>query len=276
MVFAQRIKELDNDYLHHKAPSIFAATPWHGASDRYKFIPTIDAVNALRDNGFMPVEANQSNTRIPGKGTFAKHMIKFIHQDHTHVSNVGDEIPQVVLINSHDGTTPYQMMMGLLRLACSNGLLVNSSTINKISVRHKGQEDLLAQVIEGSYEIIGDIPVIAKQVSAFKAIELSKGEQVAFAGAALMLKNEEMAGIIEPESILNIRRFEDKEATLWNTYNIIQENLMKGGAKGKAMNGRNTSLRPIRSVDGDTKLNKALWALTENMAKLKTPELIAA
>ena len=51
---------LNNQDLHRVAPSIFASAPWERVSERYAFIPTIQVVDALRGEGFMPVKAMQS------------------------------------------------------------------------------------------------------------------------------------------------------------------------------------------------------------------------
>jgi hypothetical protein len=48
------IATLSNDQLHRSAPSIFAATPWPRMSGRYRFVPTIEVVDLLRDRGFAP------------------------------------------------------------------------------------------------------------------------------------------------------------------------------------------------------------------------------
>ncbi|MFZ8887334.1 MAG: DUF932 domain-containing protein, partial [Steroidobacteraceae bacterium] len=57
--------------------------------------------------------------------------------------------------------------------------------------------------------------------------------------------------------------------TLWNTYNVIQENLLKGGQRGRATTGRRMTTRPVTGIQQDVKLNRALWSLAEKMADLK-------
>lgn len=71
------MKALTIEQLRAYTPSVFASQAWAGASDRYTFIPTIDVVEALIQEGFTPVSAQQSRTRIEGKGDFTKHMLRF-------------------------------------------------------------------------------------------------------------------------------------------------------------------------------------------------------
>src|SRR3990167_10512143 len=143
---------LTNESLERIAPSVFAANQWHERTDKYNFVPTIRVVEALRDTGFQPVRATQSNSRIENKRNYTKHMIRFQHADNMAI-NLGDVIPEIVLINSHDGTSAYKMTLGLYRLACLNGLTVSENTLKTISVRHIGNNDLCRDVIKAANKI---------------------------------------------------------------------------------------------------------------------------
>ena len=62
-------------------------------------------------------------------------------------------------------------------------------------------------------------------------------------------------------------------ADLWTTFNVVQENIIRGGLRGRkrGSNGRmrNMTTRPVKALDRNIKLNQALWVLTEKMAELK-------
>ncbi|MOA64019.1 hypothetical protein D3C78_1899380 [compost metagenome] len=45
----------------------------------------------------------------------------------------------------------------------------------------------------------------------------------------------------------------------------MQENFLKGGLSGRTAQGRHTRTRAISGIDGDVKLNRALWVMAENM-----------
>ncbi len=111
------IATFTNDQLHRSTPSIFASTPWHHMSDRYRFVPTIEVVDLLRDRGFQPVRAQQSRSRIEGKGAFTERLIHFRNESLIDAPGVGEEIPELVLVNSHDGTSSYQLIAGIFRLS---------------------------------------------------------------------------------------------------------------------------------------------------------------
>ena len=47
--------ELNDDQIRAVAPSVFAATPQTGVSERYAFVPTAQVVSRLREAGWTPV-----------------------------------------------------------------------------------------------------------------------------------------------------------------------------------------------------------------------------
>jgi Domain of unknown function (DUF932) len=142
------------DEIAQRAPSALATRPYKGMSTKYSHIATLGVIQAMLKAGFQPFSATQSCTRVPGKGDFTKHMLRFRHEVVSQSLAVGEVIPEVVLINSHDGTSAYKLIAGLYRLVCSNGLMVSDGEIDSISVTHKG--DVLKDVIEGSYKLIDD------------------------------------------------------------------------------------------------------------------------
>lgn len=265
---------LENPDIERLAPSVFAENAWHETSERYKFIPTIQVINSLRDNGFNVVSDGQSRTRIEGKENFTKHIIRLRHKDFFSPLNVGDEIPEIVLVNSHDKTSAYKFMLGIFRLVCSNGLIVASETIESLSVRHSGKNDLLNDVIDISAKITNEAPKVLEQISRFKQIELNQQEQIALATSANELLETTLE--VKPERLLTYRRYADQgnkengNNNLWKTSNIIQENLIRGGVLAKNKEGYSRRTRAVKCIQNNVGINKAIWRLTEEMAKLKS------
>ena len=278
---------LSNDALRAVAPSVFAEQPWAEVSDRYAFIPTIQVVEALGREGFFPVRASQSSSRIAGKREFTKHALRFRREqdlnDNPKVVNgnahffyekhglKAPEIAELVLVNSHDRSSGYELTAGLFRQVCSNGLMVCSGDLGSVKVRHSG--DIVGNVIEGTYSIIEQMPKVLEMVDEFKGINLDVRQQEVFAKAALELRypSDDQGNSTAPiaaTELLRIRRFEDKGGDLWSTFNRVQENFIRGGLRGRTETGKRMSTRAIKSVGEDIRINKALWLLTERMAKL--------
>lgn len=278
---------MTNEQLNKVAPSIFATQPWGGVSDKYTFIPTIQIVDEMRKEGFMPVRASQSIVRTDGKQGFAKHMIRFQqikdieaswsrpagHHFYARHGECEPEIAEVVLVNSHDRASGFQLDGGIFRLACSNGLMIKSSDLGSISVRHSG--NIRDNVIDGCIRIVEDMPLVMDRVTQMKRIVLDRREQELFAEAALQLRypaDESGTAVapIEPDKLLRVRRSADDRPDLWSVFNVVQENFIKGGLRGTGSTGKRMSTRPIKSVNEDIRMNKALWLLAEGMKDIKS------
>ena len=267
---------LSDDQIRALAPSVFATEAHESRSERFAYIPTFQVVTAMRNEGFIPVRAVQGRSRVPGKAEFTKHMLRFRHAGQVgQARKVGDIIPEVALINAHDGTSAYRLMAGLFRLVCLNGMVVMEREGTDVHVPHKG--DVAGQVIEGSYRVISEFVRAIDDAEAWTGTTLNRDEQMALATAAHTLRFGDAEGNVEtpiqPEQLLIARRHDDAGSNLWLTHNRLQENIIRGGltARGRDANGRprRTTTREVRNIDGDVKLNRALWVLSDAMAKLK-------
>ena len=263
--FATRSERpLSNDEIRAVAPSIFAGAAHESRSARYTYIPTIDVLDGLRREGFAPFMACQTRVRDDGKRDHTKHMLRLRHADQI----TGKEANEIVLLNSHDGTSSYQMLAGMFRFVCQNGMVCGEVT-SDIRVRHNGT--IVGEVIEGAFKVLDSFESITHQREAMQGITLNPGEQSAFAHAALHLKydEEEGAAPVTEQQLLAARRFEDRRDDMWGTFNRVQENLLKGGLRGRNRAGRPTTTRQVNGIDQSVKLNRALWILAEEMRKLK-------
>lgn len=262
-------RPLDNSELMRIAPSVFAQQPWENMSERYTFIPTIDIVEKMRSEGFAPVAVTQSRTRIEGKQDFTKHQIRFRdirNGDVPAIRTLGALYPELVLTNAHDGASCYKLDLGLFRLVCMNGMLVSDGNVSQINVRHTGDP---GAIIDASYELVDQFPKVLESVESFSRLQLTAPQQNAYADAALQLRYDEGAAPIEAAQLLRARRSADSNPSLWNTFNVVQENLIQGGIRGRnAETNRRMKTRSVNGISESTRLNKALWTLTEEMRKL--------
>jgi hypothetical protein len=274
--FSQRKQEpLTLDQIRQYAPSAMATRPHESRSERYTYIPTINVIEGMIKAGFQPFSASQSRSRIPGKAEFTKHMIRFRHTDMADAFVVGELIPEVILVNSHDGTSAYKLIAGIFRLICTNGLMVADSTTGSISVQHKG--NIIAEVIAASEEIIHNSQKSLKAADQWSQLQLTDGEQKAYAEAVHTVRFANAEGKvttpITAAQLLTPRRLADQGNDLWKTFNRVQENTIKGGLHGvkRDADGRKraVSTRQVKGIDQDVKLNRAMWQLAERMAELK-------
>jgi hypothetical protein len=259
---------MSNEQLTRYAPSVFAAAPSHRMSERYTFIPTIAVVEGLRSAGWAVVAAAEQRVRLDDRKGVQKHMLRLRRADGMQALNVGDSITELVLSNSHDGSSAYEAVLGLFRKVCSNGLHVAAGTLSTVKVRHSGRA--ADEVVEGSFRLMDETPRLVEAVDGMRAVQLTAGEQTAFASAALAARYEVDAAPVAPTALLTPRRWDDRGADLWSTFNRVQEHMIRGGLRGRNTAGKRTTTRAVTGLDADTKLNRALWTLAEEMRKLKT------
>ncbi|MCK6817895.1 DUF945 domain-containing protein [Enterobacter chengduensis] len=255
---------LSDDQIRRVAPSIFADAPHESRSERYAYIPTAAVLAELRKEGFEPFMAAQTRVRHDDRRDYTKHMLRLRHASQIN----GAEANEIVLLNSHDGTSSYQMLAGMFRFVCSNGL-VCGDTVADVRVPHKG--DVAGHVIEGAYEVLSGFDRVKESRDSMRAITLNDGESEVFARAALALKYDDpdKPAPITESQILMPRRFDDRRPDLWSVFNRTQENLTQGGLHGRSANGRRQQTRPVQGIDQNIRLNRALWLLADGMRQLK-------
>jgi hypothetical protein len=262
---------ISDEQLQAAAPSVFAIDKHGSRSERYTHIPTSEVLKGLRNEGFVPFEVRQGGSRDDEKRGFTKHLLRMRHA-HDIEKQAGENVRELVLLNSHDGTSSYKLMSGIFRIVCSNGLIAAVGEATEQRIAHKG--DIINNVIEGAFRIINESEQVTAAIEDMRSISLSPSEQDAFAEAALALRYEEgKAPDVSPSSVHRPRRQADVGNDLWRTFNRTQETLVQGGMHytHRAANGQRSrrESRPVNGIDGNVALNRALWVLADKMADIK-------
>lgn len=271
---------LDDSAIMAAAPSVFAEGKHDSRSARYSHIPTSDVLKGLRAEGFMPYEVRQGGSRDDAKRGFTKHLLRLRHATDIEKFGTGavENVRELVLLNSHDGTSSYKLMSGIFRMVCSNGLIAAQDGLEQ-RVAHTG--DVVGKVIEGAYSILNEGERVAEAIEDMRSVQLTSDEQNAFAMAALALRYDEgKAPDVTPQQVHRVRREADLGNDLWRTFNRTQETLITGGMhythrNAQGQRSRRES-RPVNGIDGNVALNRALWVLADKMAELKTGASLAA
>lgn len=257
---------LDNEALFRHVPSMFAREAHDSRSERYVYVPTIEIVEGLRREGWFPFFAVQAVPRDGSRHGHAKHMLRLRRDD-----GIGKpEAAEVIIVNSHDGTSAYQMFAGMLRFVCTNSMIAGER-FEEVRVPHKG--GIQDQIIEGVYTVAEDFPRLIDATETMKDTRLSRDEQQVLAEASLVARYGEEESPVRPDQIIAPRRREDFGQNLWQTVNVIQENLIRGGLDGRRQTAdgriRRSRTRPINGIAQNVGLNRALWTLAEGMQRLK-------
>lgn len=254
----RRDRPLTHEELMQYTPSVFGEDKHTSRSEKYSYIPTITLLENLRREGFEPFFACQSRVRDPGRRDYTKHMLRLRRTGQI----TGQQVPEIIILNSHGGESSFQLLPGVFRSVCTNSLVCGQS-FGEIRVPHRG--DIAGKVIEGAYDVLGMFDRVEEKREAMQSLLLPPPAQHALAKAALTYRFGEEHQPVAATQILTPRRYEDRKDDLWSVFNRIQENLLRGGLPGRTVQGKRTHTRAVNGIDGDIKLNRALWVMAEQM-----------
>lgn len=269
--FDEQQHPLTDDELYKLAPSIFTNEAHDSRSERFAPIATIDVLRRIAQDGFVPVGAKQAASRDPVRAFFTKHLVRLRKLDGKQ-REVGDSVFEVLLRNANDGTARYHLMGGLWRIRCMNSLVAHDKTISEIAIRHSG--DPATQVLQASTRLLEQSDKVLMHADAWGKIDLSEPERLAFAKKAHKLRFEGkdygVASAVGPERLLETRRPGDSAKDLWTTFNVVQENIIRGGQEGDGHTGGGKrchySSRAVNGIDADVTMNSALWGMADELA----------
>jgi hypothetical protein len=264
---------LSKEELQNKVPSAFATSGCATrTSKHYAHLSTIETVDTLEGLGWMPIKATQTKVNKKYADTlegYQTHCIHFAHQEQIQVSDsqqVGTLLPRIIMLNNHMGTLANRIEFGLYRLVCSNGLVIPQQEFEWLKVRHQGITiEIFKEMIR---QYIQSLPKTLENIKMYQDIKLSAVESARFAREALELKYTNGKYQIMPETLLIPRRTADEGNDLWTIFNVVQENMFKGGQRYSSEK-RKAKTRGLNSIYATVDLNKALWELMIRYSRIK-------
>lgn len=257
--------------IKSRAPAALATKPAAHCSPRYTFIPTMAVVDALRKDGFVPVDAKQ-DARLPdrwGAHLHARHMVTMRMRGTETMDArrmMGGLVPELRWYNSSDAGSPAALELSVYRQVCSNGLCAWSVEGQTASI-HKYTS--VEEVIERARALSQSSKPLFDKIQRWTKIRLDPLAQARFATQALIARlggSAERAKAYDPATMTAARREEDAEPTLWNLFNRAQENGMHGFVAKKEAAEQRGTLRPINAISAEREFNIAMWALAEKWA----------
>ena len=267
---------LSMDELRKVCPAAFKTTPTNpDVSNKYVHANTMTVIEDLAKLGWYPTEAKQCRPKKNSSGIRSYHMIalqnpevkicKPVTDSNGNVTEIVDCYPRIILTNSHDGFNSFKFILGLVRLICSNGLVVCSDEMVNMSIRHINYDfETLRRVVTTAIE---QVPYIVNTMNTMKNTVLSEEDKKELATAVVKIRkdmdDDQKLDIDEATimDILNPVREEDKSDDLWTVFNICQEKMIKGGYQSVGKNDKVRKQRRITSIKKDIDYNQRLWEI---------------
>jgi len=262
-------------YISGKLISLDAATvnatDAYQRSDSYSQVPTSKIATALLAGGWefaggAAKAVRQTADDYEAKRGHAMHSLRFGHPSFSRTLGAD---PQIIVTNSHDGTSALRIELGLFRLVCSNGLVVQSARMLGATMRHVGLTiDMVQNAVTG---ILERAPEYVRSIEQWGARIMSNEEQIELARQSARVRwGVEASGVSETR-LLATRRGEDWGADLWRVFNRVQEAVIQGGPIVRRFNETgalvsNRRAPSIRGVAESLRVNRELWQIAESFA----------
>lgn len=253
--------------------------------DTYGFVNTKDILGVFENAGWTPVSTQFGRVRNTEKMGFQKHLIRLENPRYPSIeglTNSNNSKPQLVLLNSHDGTSSLQILWGLIRVACMNGIIAGTG-INGIRLTHS--KSITDRLPTGIDYMLNNFDNFANQ------IKVLQGKVLTEAAILELIKTTYDARLSNVKNVTNVdyslprlQRMADKAIDAYTIFNRIQEALMRGGIKyeyekriidnssadlkGKVIGTQlvTTHTRRIASVPSQVKLNQLAYDTALSLA----------
>lgn len=238
--------------MSNQLNALTVTAPHSRVSSKYRFISSGEFVNDMQSNGWQLV----NTTLARSKTGLGKHAMRFRSTDERFKLPSGDFL-EIVVLNSHDGTTSFRLSLGIYRLVCSNGLVVGKDVIPPVCIRHVGYA--ASKVKTAIATLLAQVETIKQTVEKLQTRELTVEEYGAFINLALQAR-----GLV-PHSVsadqLHVpRREQDKGVNAWVVLNRVQEYAIHGFKYVDLTEHEVKKARAITGAAAQLKLNQCLFS----------------
>jgi hypothetical protein len=260
--------------MRQRAPAMFSDTKAERLTDRYASLRTADLLPIMADYGYFPVQAAQKRPTksSPVAAEHKSHMVAF--------SKAGDEGDgqtrgEIIVYNSHDGTSAVRLFAGAYRFICSNGVVAGEGMQQRIYHTTKS----LATFEESLRGTIEKLPNVLSAFEKARSINLDGMQSYELAKQAVMKRWGMDEGIVDVDGrpikgsfavdktirdALGVQRNEDALSDAFTVWNRIQENVLRGNVMIKSVTEQSNGMRkarPITAVAEHVRINSELFDL---------------
>ena len=258
----------NSNYAHSP---LTARIPHHSRSARYSVINSTDIIERMKAHGLELTSIQKTRVRDNSREGYQKHLMRF--KPTFTVPAIAGHDHEVLVVNSHDGSSSYRMLAGLIRFACSNGIIVGDFS-TEVKIRHVGMTDgKLAQGLKEVYATFETQKRVVEQMQSFTPTPLQ------IAHVATEIARERIAkrkGSFDHKltlsTVMGAKRDADAGLDLWTMFNRIQESVIRGGIAYKyktierdektgseKTKRHNRHTKEVKGIDQQQELNRMVF-----------------
>jgi hypothetical protein len=230
----------------------------HLGSAKFGFISSEKLVSSLESSGLSldkVVEMSIRKNKEMRQG-FQKHRMVF---NTGMKSNDNDGNLQLLVTNSHEGSTSLKFQLGFFRYICANGLIVGKNVALPMSVRHTVDNAL--KINETIEMVLDQKNRVFESIEELKAKKWNQDQLKKFTQGAMEIRGYDLEkkGILTPD--FRTKRNEDNKGDAFTLFNVVQENILRTGFKARTDKNEVVTMRAIRSLEEQNRINVSLWDL---------------
>ena len=236
-------------------------TQGKNVSESYKVITTNQVLERFTSKGYEVTNMQAAKVRNADSDGFQKHLIRVTHPDFKDA--LQDARPEIVIVNSYNGSTALSMFLGAYRFVCANGLMVGTG-FGGASVRHVGNVN--ERIDTGIIDLVAQLPKMINNISEMQNRQVSYIAQNEFLKRATELVLPETGQALTEQTFENyIGRQEDRAPNAYQTFNVVQELVLTRGLYYTNEKNKLVKTRRIKSITRQVSLNRDLWDLANEV-----------
>lgn len=238
--------------------------------ETYGFVSTAQVLQLFADKGWT-VDMTQIGASKKHDG-FQKHLVTLTNPNFPAIAGLPEyhnTKPSLVLLNSHDKSTAFRLMLGLIRMACMNGI-ISGVSFGQVRVNHS--VNAIKHLSDAIEEISANVGKMQELVLRMANTQVDSERAAAFITECYNARLANVNGVKRIEYHANPIRMADMNRDAFTLFNRVQEKLIRGGIHYtyeraiKDTNGNvittelhNSTTRPIRSVVQTINVNRAVF-----------------
>lgn len=240
--------------------ALFATSPSPKMSTKYQFVPTSEITGYLATKGW-----NISTYNQKGQSSHGRHQVKLRHEAFK-IPREGDI--ELIINTSHDGQCAFNLMLGLYRLVCSNGLIASRSIFN-FKRKHLGH-DFKSELDNALVQVVEKAAKLKARIDLMKSAQLTDQDKRTIAQVILVerFKGTSVSVMPDVNDLFKSTRIEDSDNSVWAGLNIVQEKMLQGGLLYATRRDNKDSVRTMRritSIEANARLNTLIFEQFNNL-----------
>lgn len=229
----------------------------------YGFVNTKQVLDVFQSKGWNVVETKTLSVRNEKRQGFQRHLIALENEAFPSIPGLSQDNaskPRLMLLNSHDGTTAFRIFIGLLRIACLNGVIAGTALRDFKAVHSK---NVLNRLGEGIDFLSNNMGELFNQVQTLQAVQFTPSMIEEY---VKHMYNARLSGVGKVLSVnYNLRclRIEDKASDGFTVFNRVQETLIRGGIDY-------VYARDVKDANGNVIATQTVNATTRRLASIQS------